>query len=373
MRAGPFTRRTSRARKKYIWAGTLRALGLLAVTKRWVRSRGTIVLTFHRVLDEEELGQTASLPGMIVRTQTFDRFLEYAREQYDIIDLSRDPEWRRHSKLKIAITFDDGWSDSATGAYPLGRKHNVPMTIFIVPQRTGVALPFWPEQAGAMLRLSAPVAGLPESRDGIERVIEELKGLTPKERKLHIDRIMPQPVDVKSSALVDKTMSWEQIFRLRAGGVTFGSHTSTHEILTSIPAEQAQEEIAGSRALIEEKVGGRCSLFSYPNGNCSRAVRDLVARAGYRLAFLNQEPGVWTQGCDPYMIPRVNVCEYHLVDAQGKFSPLIFEYAVVWQAARRLIAGACAGYLRRLTARVRSWGRPISGPARNKSRANQAG
>lgn len=368
MRTGPFAKRKSRARGKWLWAGTLRALGLLSLAKRWVRRNGAIVLTFHRVLAEEELRQTASLPGMIVQTQTFDCFLEYLRKQCDIVDLARGPDWRQRSKLKIAVTFDDGWSDSATAAYPLARRHNVPITIFIVPRRTGVALPFWPEQAGAVLGLSTPAAGAAEGREGIERVIEELKGLTAKERKLHMERILLERSGARSSAPVDKTMSWDQIFQLRVGGVTFGSHTSTHEILTSIPVEQAQVEIAGSRALIEKQIGVRCSLFSYPNGNCSQAVRDLVARAGYRFAFLNQSPGVWTESCDRFRIPRVNVCEYHLVDAQGTFSPLIFDYAVVWKAARGLLSDSCARFLLRL-----GWRRAVAGPVRDQSRANQAG
>jgi peptidoglycan/xylan/chitin deacetylase (PgdA/CDA1 family) len=97
---------------------------------------------------------------------------------------------------------------------------------------------------------------------------------------------------------------------------------------------QAEEEITGSRERIEQKMGKPCLLFSYPNGDCSGDVRKLVQQAGYECAFLNQDAGVWTRDCDPYLVPRVNVCEYHLVDAKGRFSPLIFEYAVVWNAVK---------------------------------------
>jgi hypothetical protein len=63
-----------------------------------------------------------------------------------------------------------------------------------------------------------------------------------------------------------------------------------------------------------------------------------VEDAGYKLAFSNQEPGVWTSNCDQFCIPRVNVCEYHLVNSKGNFSSLIFEYAVVWNAAKGLLS-----------------------------------
>src|SRR5262245_32432732 len=81
---GPFTRRRSRARGKSLWAVVLRALGLLRIARMWVRRNGVIVLTFHRVLAEAELNQTASLPGMIVGRHTFDRFLEYATTQCEV-------------------------------------------------------------------------------------------------------------------------------------------------------------------------------------------------------------------------------------------------------------------------------------------------
>jgi peptidoglycan/xylan/chitin deacetylase (PgdA/CDA1 family) len=362
MRSRPFTRRTSRAWAKFFWAATLRLLGILALAKAYARRHGIVVLTFHRVLAEEELKRTVSLPGMIVRSRTFDEFLEYAHRQFEIVDLAQDPDWRQRSNLRIAVTFDDGWSDNATVAFPLARKHNVPVTIFIVPERTGAALPFWPEQAASMLGLNSPLGG--EAED-IERAIEGLKALTPGERKQRMHRMMLEPTETGPGTSVDTTMSWEQIFQLRAGGVTFGSHTSTHEILPSISLDQAGEEIAGSRRLIERKTGGRCTLFSYPNGNCSPEIRGLVAKAGYSFAFLNQEPGVWTETCDSYLIPRMNVCEYHLANAWGKFSPLIFDYAVVLKAAQGLLSDVCAGYLLRLATSIRSWGKIASELARD--------
>jgi peptidoglycan/xylan/chitin deacetylase (PgdA/CDA1 family) len=316
------------------WASLLRALGVLHLAKKWVERNGAIVLTFHRVLSDAELQQTASLPGMIVRGGTFSDFLRYASEACEFIDVAHAPEWKPTGKLKLSVTFDDGWSDNATAAYPIAQQYKTPMVIFIVPKKTGTELPFWPERTAAALD-----SGLSASVDAsyIEHAIEELKALPASERERRISE-MTEASNALHSSAVDRTMTWEQIADLHAGGVRFGSHTSTHEILTTISVAQAEHEITSSRALIEEELGEPCSLFSYPNGDCSVPVRALVARAGYKLAFLNQTPGVWTRDCDPFLIPRVNVCEYHLVDSRGNFSPLIFEYAVVWSAAKGLLA-----------------------------------
>ncbi|MGB8129186.1 MAG: polysaccharide deacetylase family protein [Candidatus Angelobacter sp.] len=314
----------------------LRTSGMLSLARTWVERHGAIVLTFHRVLSDSELQQTASLGGMIVRQKTFAAFLKYASQHCEFANLEQEPEWSPTRKLKLAITFDDGWADNAQSVYPLASRHSVPFVIFIVPGRTGTALPFWPERAAAALHHVSPINGNRRAVS-IGKAIEALKTLPAMERETRISQMVGSDAVVQSSSAVDKTMTWDQIAELHDGGVTFGSHTSTHEILTMVPAAQAQREIVESRRSIQQKLGSSCHLFSYPNGDYSEHVRDLVAQAGYQFAFLNQEPGIWTSDCDPFLIPRVNVCEYHLVNSKGEFSPLIFDYAVVWNAAKGLL------------------------------------
>jgi peptidoglycan/xylan/chitin deacetylase (PgdA/CDA1 family) len=346
-------KRVFRTQAKTLWALLLRVSGLLGIAKKWIQRNGTVVLTFHRVLTDEELRQTGSLLGMIVRAETFDSFLRYASQNYEIVDLAEELEWHENTKLRIALTFDDGWSDSASRAFPIAQQRGAPLTIFIVPERTGQTLPFWPELASSILRQSMNSADRWKGQSEIEQFIESLKELPAAERKLSLNRMIGTQTISNISAPVDTTMTWEQVGQLQARGVTFGSHTCTHEILTCIPLDRAEQEITVSRGLIEQRLGATCSLFSYPNGNCSPAVRNLVAKAGYSLAFLNQTPGVWTRDCDPFLVPRVNVCEHHLVNTKDTFSPLIFEYAVLWKAARRLLSDRCASLLAGLSGKCR--------------------
>lgn len=339
-----------RKRSKVLWALLLRVTGLLPLARWWVGRSGVLVLTFHRVLTEKELERTMSLPGMIVRAGTFDLFLQYASQRWEIIDLGNQPKWSGDSRLKIAVTFDDGWTDNVTSAYPIARKHNAPITIFIVPEKMGAALPFWPEKAALSLSGARQTANGPADADYVNRVIEELKGLPSDERRRRLELMQPPRDEALSScAAVDRTMTWAQTEQLHAGGVTFGSHTSTHEILTRIPTEQAEQEVTASRAMIETRLHAGCTLFAYPNGDCSPVIRNLVAKAGYSAAFLNDQPGVWGRECDPYMVPRINVCEHHLMDSQGRFSPLIFEYTVLWRAAEGMLASRWSAWFRKIT------------------------
>src|SRR5258708_23865062 len=98
-----------------------------------------------------------------------------------------------------------------------------------------------------------------------------------------------------------------------------------------MPLTRVREEISESQESIRKHLVKDCFLFSYPNGNASREVRDEVSRSGFKLAFINS-PGVWRLDGDPFLIPRINVWENHLTDSQRQFSALTFEYSVFWRA-----------------------------------------
>ncbi|HSK42326.1 MAG TPA: polysaccharide deacetylase family protein, partial [Candidatus Binatia bacterium] len=167
----------------------LRASGMLLLARKWVRRHGAIVLTFHRVLTDSELQQTASLDGMIVRHPTFAAFLNYASQHCQFVNLEKEPEWNPAGKLKLAVTFDDGWSDNAESVYPIASRHQVPFVIFIVPERTGTDLPFWPERTAAALDRVSPVNG-PRRAASIGQAIEDLKALPAVERESRISQMI---------------------------------------------------------------------------------------------------------------------------------------------------------------------------------------
>jgi len=72
---------------------------MLSLARKWVQRHGVIVLTFHRVLTDSELQQTASLGGMIVRDRTFADFLQYASRHCEFANLEQEPDWKSNGKL----------------------------------------------------------------------------------------------------------------------------------------------------------------------------------------------------------------------------------------------------------------------------------
>jgi hypothetical protein len=60
-----------------------------------------------------------------------------------------------------------------------------------------------------------------------------------------------------------------------------GAHTLRHVVLTGATEPEAWQEIAGSRAWVEETTGLPCSMFCPPKGKFSHRDLHLVRKAGY--------------------------------------------------------------------------------------------
>jgi len=323
----------SRRVLQWLWARFLAASGCLWWAKYQLRGDGAVVaLMFHRVLGESSYQKTDSQPEIIVREQTFRRFVAYVASHYETVDLQQAAPGMPSTKLRLAFTFDDGWGDNYSAAFPIVRAYEIPVVVFVCSGLVDRKTPFWPEQVIALLRAIQPSAEYTE----IAALIERLKKCAPEERERRLSKLSEQArtqgMSLEPSS-VDGTLSWQEIEEMDRAGIRFGSHTQTHQILTTITADVARREVLESKAAMESALGKRCDLFSYPNGNWSPETRDILAEGGYKLAFTT-EHGVWTATCDPLCIPRFNVYEDNLVGPTGRFSPAVFEYLTFWKAWR---------------------------------------
>lgn len=347
----------ARALLRRLWIAFLFCSGLLRWAKWRLAARGGIVvLTFHRVLSDADFALTNSPLGMAVRERTFEQLAQHLAREYDTVDLGVGaPEWTRGgSQPRIAITFDDGWADNATTAFPIARRQGLPWTIFVCPERVGRPFPFWPERVVALWRIAecrgmtrqllqmlseevepgAPDAGRLGREKTLKSFIERLKTFSAEQRNAVMSRMAEYiSPGLDTADTVDVTMTWQEIEGMACCGVTIGSHTLSHPILTRISRFEAQREITESKRVIERKLRRECGLFAYPNSEWSLRVREQVAQAGYEMAFA-YGPGVWTRDSDPFVIPRINIWEGHLVGPAGRFSRKAFEYAVFWKAYR---------------------------------------
>lgn len=138
----------------------------------------------------------------------------------------------------VCVTFDDGYYDNLEVAVPILEELGIPASIFVV---------------------SAVI-----------------------DRRARLPWYGRQP----------PLLSWDEIRDIDQRALfSVGAHTRTHPILTSLDADQAMNEIAGSKSDIEEILGREVTEFCYPAGYFGPREVDLVARAGFR-AGISCEPGV---------------------------------------------------------------------------------
>jgi peptidoglycan/xylan/chitin deacetylase (PgdA/CDA1 family) len=295
---------------------------------------------------------------MVLRRSTFEPLLKYLQANCETIaDFDRPASGGTQSgRPRMAITFDDGWKDTATIAWPLAQKYGCSMLVFICPGLVGKPSPFWPERVSAAvhtawrrpqlkaelgrlsgeLKVDASVMTAGSASQASEAVIAGLKRLSQGEREALVAKLAAlaqESPEFSESCEVDATAGWEETREMARQGVQIGSHTQTHQILPTVPRDVAAQELSASKIDIEEEIHGRCRTFAYPNGSWSGDARTLVAEAGYSYAFINT-PGAWTAKTDRLLVPRTNIWEGTVCGPSGKFSPAAFEYATFWRAFR---------------------------------------
>ncbi|MCH7929420.1 MAG: polysaccharide deacetylase family protein [Proteobacteria bacterium] len=98
-------------------------------------------------------------------------------------------------------------------------------------------------------------------------------------------------------------MTWDQVREMAAAGVTIGHHGAAHAHMAYADAGTNAADIAAASRRFEDELGSIPGLFAYPFGEYSRALRDVVAAAGFTAAF-GQHSGVAHDAEDRFALPR---------------------------------------------------------------------
>lgn len=153
----------------------------------------------------------------------------------------------------VVITFDDGFEDFYTTAWPQLRRTGLSASVFVTTGLVG-STSTWLERCG----------------EG--------------ERPL---------------------MSWSQVAEISAAGIECGAHCHAHLQLDLVPLPHVREQIERSRRALAEVIGPVTS-FAYPHGYHSRRVRREVRRAGFTSACAVGD-GLAAASDDPFAITRAVV------------------------------------------------------------------
>ncbi len=126
-------------------------------------------------------------------------------------------------KKPVLITFDDGWLDNYTAAFPVIKANEIQINIFLNTGFVGVNKDY---------------------------------------------------------------MTWEHVEEMyKSGLVDFASHGVSHKRLRSLTDQEVMYELTASKTLLEQKLGKQIKSFCYPYGAVDKRIRALTLQAGYTVDY----------------------------------------------------------------------------------------
>jgi peptidoglycan/xylan/chitin deacetylase (PgdA/CDA1 family) len=302
-------------------ADHMQCLDCYAFIRRQVTKSQVAVLAYH---GRHSKGGTNPAIEYTFGPQEFERQIAYFCKNYEIISLDTIAQYLHQQKTlprkAIAITFDDGYSDSYYFAFPILKKYSVPATIFLVVGHIGKDDLFWWDKITYAIRY-AQIAQLDikelgsyslqssaEKEKAIKSVWEHLKQMPEAEKNSIVESIMALcPTEIPDGLAKRLILSWDQVKEMRDMGISFGDHTMNHPILTKVSLERARQEIFESKKIIEERLGDKVRAFAYPNGKTgdyNETVIKMVQRAGFECA-VTTIPQLVSPTVSPYQIGRI--------------------------------------------------------------------
>lgn len=300
---------------------------------RGLWSRWLTVVNYHRIDDPHRNDFDSFKPNVSATPNDFDRQMDYLAKWFHVVSLKDVVAWLDGHKdlppYAALITFDDGYLDNYTAAFPVLRKHSFPALIFLTTGHIGTDAPFAWDMAAYCFshtqrdRLTFPGGRVERwsnmaQRDRVcKQWIESMKALPQAEKESHVQRL-PELLDVSIPAGFFRKlmMNWDQVREMQKGGIEFGAHTMHHPILTRISLEQVREEVQGSKARIEQELGEPVLGFAYPNGqstDLNDQIEKIVADSGIRTAFtlLNGPSSPSEVKRNPHAIRRIFISHRH--------------------------------------------------------------
>lgn len=281
----------------------------------------TIALLYHRV---------NTLPDdpyeLSVSPKNFEAHIFYLKEHFTILSLQDIEQSIKNKKTihrGILLTFDDGYLDNLSYAFPILKKYGVPAVIFV----SGIAedrTEFWWDE---LSRIFSKKENLPknfsivindvqfnfqaDTTQSREKTRNDLHALIKPLCYSHREEVLEQLFEIcKLQRMLRPEYARcgkDEILSLANSGlVSIGGHTARHTQLSSLTPEEQEKEIKENFCYLTENCGLKnVKALAYPYGTKNDYARETIkiVKKYYSLAFSNFRGHIYAH-TNPYEIPR---------------------------------------------------------------------
>ncbi|MDD5569624.1 MAG: polysaccharide deacetylase family protein [Bacteroidales bacterium] len=295
----------------------LKIAGLLGLL-RFLKKDKITLLCFHRISDEN----SPSWPPLKIKV--FEKLLQYIIRNYNVISLQDidNKEVFENKKPKIILTFDDGYKDFYHNVLPLLKKYDLPAVLNIVTDCADGKNLIWTQ------KLNKIIEAYYFSEVPIKIDINEIRfnslldngniskigtgiylALLNTEEKKRNEFINELEKNITEKVEHTGMMNWQEIKECLQNNITIGSHTKSHVNLTKInDKEKLNDEIIGSKTIIEQRINYQTGCIAFPNGQYNNIVKDMAVKSGYKyLLAVDEKLFEVKRNTGHHLIPRIMI------------------------------------------------------------------
>lgn len=297
------------------------------------------ILTYHRIAEPD--AEPDLDPGLISAAPAdFRDQMELVAARYHPISLDElltaHLDRRPLPRGAVLVTFDDGYRDFATNAWPILRELGIPAVLF-VPTRFpgGTDRGFWWDRLHSALRRTLeqeiwtkqsgalPLADEAQRRAAHRALRMRAKSMPHAEAIAWIEGVIARLADDLPAP--NRVLDWDALRQLAREGLRVCAHGEVHALLTRLSPSDLAKELVHSRARIEAELGADAPppVLAYPASACDARVFEAVEEAGYLLAFGGERGIERLPLANPFDLMRLPVLRYGAALFRAQLRPSV--------------------------------------------------
>jgi len=300
------------------------ALSRLGIPRKFhkvVRRSSVSILMYHGVIKERF---TVS-DWCLMSVTRFRQQMQYLKEYFEVIQLTDALGYSPKERPAVAITFDDGFRNNFSLAYPILKELKFPATVFIVTNLVDSEDTVWfcrLHEALSSTNLESAVLGgktydlrtVTAKELANAELQQSLKQFPQNELTTRMEAIVTAlGGNPRKSIPLESPYSMLRRSEIRemvsSGLIEIGAHTMSHAILSRLTDKERRSEISGSIAKVSDMSGAPCRLFAYPNGRLQDFgdLDEAILRENGVVAAVSTVAGPIFSNANPFRLRRYGI------------------------------------------------------------------